>query len=66
MCNFVHIHKIEMIRRRKNENNKEIYEIIITKNLPKLMSDVKSQIQEAQEISSRKMKKKRKEKHLSI
>lgn len=38
----------------------------MTKNLPKLMSDVKSQIQEVQEISSRKMKKKRKEKHLSI
>lgn len=32
----------------------------MTKNLPKLMSDVKSQIQEAQEISSRKMTKKRK------
>ena len=28
---------------------KEIYEIIMTKNLPKLMSDVKSQIQEAQQ-----------------
>lgn len=32
----------------------------MTKNLPKLMSDVKSQIQAAQKISSRKMKKKRK------
>lgn len=39
---------------------KEIYEIIMTKNLPKLMSDVKSQIQEAQRVSSKKMKKKRK------
>ena len=47
-------------KKKRMKITKEIYEIIMTKNLPKLMSDVKSQIQETQRISSKKMKKKRK------
>ena len=47
-------------KKKRMKITKEIHEIIMTKNLPKLMSDVKSQIQETQRISSKKMKKKRK------
>lgn len=47
-------------KKKRMKITKEIYEIIMTKNLPKLMSDVKSQIQETQRVSSKKMKKKRK------